>query len=250
MLYQIDVGKLPLAELWEGALAQARLPVENAIQQTARECQTEIRDMVRAWDAAGGAVPRTTKLAAQGMVAAVRRFADDVSEAMKCSLAPSPVADVNGAFGMVSTAAEKAELELLRLSQRDRLEAERLGALAQAAGKQVKALAAAFEHALPPCYEVTTFAVKLVKGVRDRTEEIDGVLAAVSPGWSQERQVAVDRNILRIAVFEMRFLPDVPTGASINEAVELAKKYSTAESGRFVNGVLGALVAAPAPAKG
>jgi N utilization substance protein B len=54
----------------------------------------------------------------------------------------------------------------------------------------------------------------------------------------------VDRSILRLATYEMRFMPEVPTGATINEAVELAKKYSTAESPRFVNGVLGALVSA------
>src|SRR5262249_40542749 len=62
-----------------------------------------------------------------------------------------------------------------------------------------------------------------------------------SSGWRLERQVAVDRNIMRIAAFEMLHIPGIPTGASINEAVELAKKFSTTESGRFVNGVLGAL---------
>ena len=65
--------------------------------------------------------------------------------------------------------------------------------------------------------------------------------AALSAGWALDRQPAVDRNILRIAAFEILFLGDVPAGASINEAVELAKKFSTAESGRFVNGVLGTL---------
>ncbi len=87
------------------------------------------------------------------------------------------------------------------------------------------------------------FTYKLVTGVLEHRNMLDRRLAALSSGWRLERQVAVDRNILRIAAFEMLYLPGIPTGASINEAIELAKKYSTAESGRFVNGVLGALAA-------
>ena len=85
------------------------------------------------------------------------------------------------------------------------------------------------------------FAQKLVLGALEKQAEIDKAIADLSAGWKLSRQAAVDRNIMRIAGFEMLFLPVIPTGASINEAVELAKKYSTAESGKFVNGVLGAL---------
>lgn len=87
------------------------------------------------------------------------------------------------------------------------------------------------------------FTVKLAAGADKHRQEIDAAISDLSAGWRLERQVAVDRNILRIAGYEMLYLPGVPTGASINEAVELAKKYSTNESGRFVNGVLGALAA-------
>lgn len=85
------------------------------------------------------------------------------------------------------------------------------------------------------------FAYKLVMGALEKQAEIDKAIADLSAGWKLSRQAAVDRNIMRIAGYEMLFLPAIPTGASINEAVELAKKYSTAESGKFVNGVLGAL---------
>ena len=88
-----------------------------------------------------------------------------------------------------------------------------------------------------------SFVTRLVHGVSARQSEIDRAIEGLSAGWRLERQVAVDRNILRLAGYEMLYLPGVPTGASINEAVELAKKYSTTESGRFVNGVLGALAA-------
>lgn len=74
-------------------------------------------------------------------------------------------------------------------------------------------------------------------------KEIDTVLDRLAVGFPTVRQTAVDRNILRLAAAEILFhASDAPPGAVVNEAVELAKKYSTTESGRFVNGVLGALV--------
>lgn len=87
------------------------------------------------------------------------------------------------------------------------------------------------------------FTVKLVTGTWESREAIDRAMGDLAAGWRLERQVAVDRSILRLAGFELLFLPGVPISATINEAVELAKKYSTAESSRFVNGVLGALAA-------
>ena len=86
------------------------------------------------------------------------------------------------------------------------------------------------------------FATGLVKGVLKYREDIDEKLKDLSVGWELQRQPAVDRNILRMAVYEIEHLDYIPVSVSINEAVELAKMFSTEESGRFVNGVLGALV--------
>lgn len=86
------------------------------------------------------------------------------------------------------------------------------------------------------------FARILVDGTIEHLGEIDAILKRLSVGWELSRQPAVDRNILRMAIFEILYLDYIPASVSINEAVDLAKKYSTAESGRFVNGVLGALV--------
>ena len=85
------------------------------------------------------------------------------------------------------------------------------------------------------------FCYRLLQGTFDARDSLDAELSSFTADWRLERQVSVDRNIMRLAAFEMLHLPGIPTGASINEAVELAKKYSTAESGKFVNGVLGAL---------
>lgn len=84
------------------------------------------------------------------------------------------------------------------------------------------------------------FAECLVQGALDNLTEIDGKLRELSPDWPPERQPVVDRNILRIAVNEIDNVDDIPMVVSVNEAVELAKKFSTAESGRFINGVLAA----------
>jgi methylenetetrahydrofolate dehydrogenase (NADP+)/methenyltetrahydrofolate cyclohydrolase len=86
------------------------------------------------------------------------------------------------------------------------------------------------------------FATALVNGTLNHLKEIDEKLAKHSVGWELQRQPAVDRNILRMAIYEIEYLDYIPPSVSINEAVDLAKKFSTEESGRFVNGVLGALV--------
>ena len=86
------------------------------------------------------------------------------------------------------------------------------------------------------------FAAELVRGVLAHQAAIDARISELAHDWSLARMAAVDRNILRIAAYELLFAPGVPASASINEAVELAKRYGTGESGRFVNGILGNLL--------
>lgn len=104
-----------------------------------------------------------------------------------------------------------------------------------------KKVSAMVEKQLGDWLLTATFTLTVARGAQAKQTEIDKTLTELASGWSLERQAVVDRNILRLAGYEMLFLPNIPAAASINEAVELAKKYSTAESGRFVNGVLGAL---------
>ena len=79
----------------------------------------------------------------------------------------------------------------------------------------------------------------LVLGVERRLEEIDRTIGDVSENWSVSRMPLVDRNILRLATYEIEYVDDVPASVSINEAVELAKVYGGEDSSKFVNGVLG-----------
>ena len=86
--------------------------------------------------------------------------------------------------------------------------------------------------------EARSFAEELTSGVRSKREDIDRAISKASEHWDISRMGAVDRSILRIGVYELLFMPDVPVGAIINEAVDEARKFSSAECGRFVNGVL------------
>ena len=82
------------------------------------------------------------------------------------------------------------------------------------------------------------YAEEIIKGVHQRTEELDDRLSQYAKRWDSERMVAVDRTVMRIALFEMLYREDIPPVVSINEAVHFAKDFSSFQSGRFVNGVL------------
>ncbi|MFH0840260.1 MAG: transcription antitermination factor NusB [Candidatus Omnitrophota bacterium] len=82
------------------------------------------------------------------------------------------------------------------------------------------------------------FAGQLVKGVVENMKEIDATITKYATNWQIDRMAVVDRNILRIAAFEILHLDDIPPKVSINEAVDIAKKYGDKDSGKFVNGVL------------
>ncbi|MCX5702718.1 MAG: transcription antitermination factor NusB [Candidatus Omnitrophica bacterium] len=86
--------------------------------------------------------------------------------------------------------------------------------------------------------EVKNFASELVKGVAENLETIDAEIARYAANWQLKRMAVVDRNILRLGCFELMFREDIPPKVTINEAVELAKKYSDPEAAKFVNGIL------------
>lgn len=86
------------------------------------------------------------------------------------------------------------------------------------------------------------FARDLAQGTWERRDEIDKTIFKYAKDWAVDRMANVDRTILRLAIYELRHQMDIPTGVSVDEAVELAKSYSTAESSKFINGILGTLI--------
>lgn len=91
--------------------------------------------------------------------------------------------------------------------------------------------------------EITAYAQELVSGVMENQQRIDEIIAEAAPAWPLDQIAATDRNILRLAIYEIVIDNKVPMRAAINEAVELAKKYGGDNSPRFVNGVLGSVSA-------
>ena len=86
--------------------------------------------------------------------------------------------------------------------------------------------------------ELREFSEGLTRGVRENLPRIDALISKAAENWRIDRMAAIDRNIMRLGVFEMMFRPETPAKVAINEALELAKRYSTAQSSRFVNGIL------------
>jgi N utilization substance protein B len=115
------------------------------------------------------------------------------------------------------------------------------------------------ERALSLCYELDVraelladlladlpvppdaYAITLARGVEDHKDELDALIGKFADHWTPERMPVIDRNLLRMAAYELTHEPDVPSAVAISEAVALAKQYSTDDSGRFVNGVLASI---------
>ena len=95
-----------------------------------------------------------------------------------------------------------------------------------------------------PSPKVLPFFLRLVTGVLEAKPDIDGLIERFSDNWKLSRMSCVDRNMMRIAVYEMLYCDDIPPKVSINEAIDVGKKFGTEESGAFINGILDSIRAA------
>jgi len=103
--------------------------------------------------------------------------------------------------------------------------------------------------AFAPEFGDHSFTDKIIRGVTDHLDEIDEYIKKFAPEWPLEQITNVDRNILRIGVYELVFDPDIPSKVAINEAIEVAKNFGGESSGKFVNGVLGSIFKNIGPAQ-
>ena len=106
------------------------------------------------------------------------------------------------------------------------------------AGRGVEEILRSFEDLQEAPPVAREFAVELARGVVARLEEVDGHLAGQADNWRLERMAVVDRNILRLAIYELLFEKDTPPAVVIDEAVEIAKRFGSERSSQFINGVL------------
>ena len=100
-----------------------------------------------------------------------------------------------------------------------------------------RAVATVLAHA-EASSETRAFAQRLIGGVHERWDELDGVIRRVAQNWDIGRMAVIDRNVLRLATFELLYCKDIPPKVTLNEAIELGKRFSTANSGGFINGIL------------
>ncbi len=89
-----------------------------------------------------------------------------------------------------------------------------------------------------PSEQAREFCQRLVEGVLANQQEIDRLIEENSENWTMKRMAVVDRNILRLAAFELHYCPDIPFKVTLNEAIEMAKRFGADDSGAFINGIL------------
>lgn len=245
VLFQIDVGKQPLDEVLEGALEQVRQTVDHPVSQPAHDLQAELKAAIeeRRPDLSTQSL-RQVRNVAKTLGAEMATLVDSASGQATLLVGRPRDISTDVASKQVEQDVEAATRNMRRASERETLQPELVNCLVGMGLQRAGQVPSAFRKNAAQAYSTAMFLHTLVEGVLATRKEIDERVAELSEGWALDRQPAVDRNILRIAAFEVMFMPDIPAGASINEAVELAKKYSTAESGKFVNGVLGTLAKA------
>ncbi len=141
-------------------------------------------------------------------------------------LGASPLPQVFASFDLAPYLAAEEEDDASPASRRARVEEDR----------------AAFARRKRQVEDAFRYAQELVRGTVDNRGEIDGLIRAQADNWRLERMPAVDRNILRLAIYEMLFEKDIPKLVVLDEAIELAKKFGSEQSGRFVNGLLDGLL--------
>ena len=247
-IFQVDVGKQPLSEVIEGALDQLRQAIRTAVAENGMESSARLLEQT---------IPSEPNISTQSkrQLRGISRAIVGELQALqgmagvRCREAISETGhfDAEKAAGDFEEDCGRAAKSIEAQASKPSLYPAHVDYLMNLALDSIPRMLEQFQNAIGPATLTGRYAVKLALGATEKQDEIDRRVEELSSGWALERQAAVDRNILRLAAYELLYQDDVPIGAAINEAVELAQKYSTEESGRFVNGVLGALAAARAP---
>lgn len=107
--------------------------------------------------------------------------------------------------------------------------------------ENIKVLLEHNKQEFAPDFDDQNFSDELLDSIVAKAKELDGLIGKYAPEWPLEQITIVDRNVLRIGIYELKFAKDIPPKVAINEAIELAKKYGGESSGKFVNGVLGSV---------
>lgn len=247
VLYQVDVGRRPVRSSLNGALDQLVASVRSGLTMAVRQSERRLR---RRPDGPTILVSATTRReqtrVIRHVVRALEACAEGLGALVEDVLAYPPRLEVDEALARIDSVVSGPLLKLQRTLRLSTLSAE---AIQEADGVALNALAmmrTALCKRLRTARASADMLAPLVTGTSRHREELDALLGALTAEWPLERQPASDRNILRLAAYELLHCPATPAAVVMNEAVELAKRYGTEDSGRFVNGVLAALTASVA----
>jgi N utilization substance protein B len=244
-VFQVDVGGQPMEEVLEGTLDQARLYIERPVQHAVAESRSRLLGECKAWQV------RISDAAIHGVRGAARSSLRVIKLVQEAALdyaristgVPDRPADDEILQGAILAAKQKLKEVALRPS----LHTKARDSVLAIAEHDLSHIEQLITKHLPAAVQMSGMMFKLARGVMTERAMLDERLTVYCDNWPLNRQSAVDRNILRICAYELVIGSGAPPVVAINEAVELAKKYSTPESARFIHGVLGSLSANTGP---
>jgi N utilization substance protein B len=241
-LFQIDVGKHAVDDSLDQAMRQVCRQVSSAIGQIANEgAEAALAHNLPTEAEISMQSKRALRGAARAVAAELRALEERAGERCREALYENGTANVEEVAERFAADAREILERIRNHVSRPTLYPRFLEALAVGAEQTVKLAGDVFLQVIESSLKVGEYAAMLIRGASEKRDEIDQQISAHASGWSFDRLAAVDRNILRLAAYELLYVAEITAGIAINEAVELAHRYSTEESGRFVNGVLGAL---------
>lgn len=241
-LFQVDVGKQSPDSVLDEGLELLRHNLTSIISRIARNAGAELlKQPASPSNPASITTKRQIRSIARALLGEVSKLSERTEDAVRNAVSPNGHFDTDTLLNDFDRYATDFRRGIQAQASKSVLSASQLDRLEEVALNTIPAMRQELERHAESMIEAGNYTITLVHGVMDHREDIDRHVTDLSSGWSLDRQAAVDRNILRLAVYELMFGDYLPVGVVINEAVELAKKYSTEESGRFVNGVLGAL---------
>jgi N utilization substance protein B len=247
VLFELELGKRPLSELEAGALEQIRSTLDSEFNQIALNAHAALNATTSDWISAEGEElsmksRRRIRTLATAMAKEVRALAISMSGILAGLTRDASEGSSEAAIEESHRAAEAARAATDRLANRETSHETTVRALASAAAEHTILMEEAMAENAEPVRTTAEYTLRVLRGVLEHLEDIDRRVAARVKDWPLERIAVVDKNVLRIAAYEIQYMSDIPAATSIDQAVKLAKKYSTAESGRFINGVLGGMV--------